>query len=363
MDFQKDSVHIREKKLSNGKRSLYLDIYSNGMRKYEFLKLYLVPEESRKSKQQNKETLHEAETLRIQKLAEITKHPFENNAGKTGLCWFIRHCMSMKTTGTASVYRNVLGLAEKFFGNDFVVENLTKDKIKEFFGFVGNAKNRNNPKKKLSTTTQHLYCSVFNTVLRHAADEGLVPYDISKRIKIVQKDENERQYLTVEEVQLLARQKLSYPYKKAFVFSCLTGLRESDIERLKWHDVVEQDGFTRIIFRQKKTKSMEYLDISAQACKIMGPRKDGSEMVFPRFKCTSLTNKRLRKWIKSVGIDKHITFHCARHTFAVMMLTIDTDIYTVSKLLGHKELSTTQIYAKIVDKKKQEAVTRIPIVI
>ena len=120
---------------------------------------------------------------------------------------------------------------------------------------------------------------------------------------------------------------------------------------------------TRIIFRQKKTKEIEYLDISPQARLLMGERKGCLDKVFTKFQCDSRTNKSIQKWVESVGIDKKITFHCARHTFAVMMLTIGVDIYTTSKLLGHRELSTTQIYAKIVDKKKQEAVTKIPIVI
>lgn len=64
--------------------------------------------------------------------------------------------------------------------------------------------------------------------------------------------------------------------------------------------------------------------------------------------------------MKAAGIDKHITFHCGRHTFAVMMLDLGVDLYTVSKLLGHKSIETTQVYAKILDKNKQSAVDRIP---
>jgi hypothetical protein len=60
------------------------------------------------------------------------------------------------------------------------------------------------------------------------------------------------------------------------------------------------------------------------------------------------------------GITKDITFHCARHTFAVLQLTLGTEIFTLSKLLGHSELKTTQIYAKIIDEKKREAVNKIP---
>lgn len=71
-------------------------------------------------------------------------------------------------------------------------------------------------------------------------------------------------------------------------------------------------------------------------------------------------NVGLYKWIADAGIKKKITFHCARHTHAVLLLENGTDIYTVSKMLGHRELKTTQIYAKIVDSKKIEAVKSIP---
>ena len=67
----------------------------------------------------------------------------------------------------------------------------------------------------------------------------------------------------------------------------------------------------------------------------------------------------LRKWASEAGITKHLTFHTARHTFATMMLTLGADLYTTSKLLGHTDVATTQIYAKIVDKKKDEAVNLV----
>jgi len=147
--------------------------------------------------------------------------------------------------------------------------------------------------------------------------------------------------------------------RRAFLFSCLTGLRRSDIERLTWGDVQQQGDFVRIVFRQKKTRGQEYLDITPQAVAYMGERQAEDVRVFP-LPDVKYANAHVKTWAQAAGIEKHITFHCARHTFAVLMLDIGTDIYTVSKLLGHREISTTQIYAKVLDKNKQAAVLKIP---
>ena len=92
----------------------------------------------------------------------------------------------------------------------------------------------------------------------------------------------------------------------------------------------------------------------------MGERGEPAEHVFSDLHTAGCTNQAIRLWVLKAGIQKDITFHCARHTFATMMLDLGTDIYTVSKLLGHRFLSTTQVYAKVMDKNKQEAVASIP---
>lgn len=168
-------------------------------------------------------------------------------------------------------------------------------------------------------------------------------------------------YLTLDEVRKLAATDCRYQsVKRAFLFSCLTGLRRSDIVRLVWGQVFQQDGFSRIIFKQKKTQGQEYLDLAPEAAKLMGKRGKATDRVFDDIHSPTVTNLVIRQWCMAAGIQKDITFHCGRHTFATMMLDLGTDIYTVSKLLGHRELSTTQIYAKVMDKNKQEAVASIP---
>lgn len=361
----KEPVHVRQKKLANGNVSLYLDIYYNGRRTYEFLRLYLIPERDKGAKLRNEDTLRLAEAIKAKRIVEIQNgaYGFNVNKSKTFLVPFIEDFISKKSKGTSKTYRNVYVRAKEFFGDYFILENITANDVKSFFDFLARTPNRNHEGRTLSKTTLHTYCNVFKTFLHQANKEGRLPTEVYSGISVVGRSESVRQYLTIEELQKLSATNLNKPYKRAFIFSCLTGLRKSDVLALTWAEVIEQDGFTRIVFRQRKTQNLEYLDISPQAKQLMGERRKDSEKVFYKFKYHGSTSLVLRKWAKSVGINKPITFHSARHTFAVMMLTLGVDIYTTSKLLGHRELATTQIYAKVIDKKKQDAVSKIPIVI
>jgi integrase len=129
---------------------------------------------------------------------------------------------------------------------------------------------------------------------------------------------------------------------------------------MTWGEVQKFGDHTRIVFKQKKTGGQEYLDINKQAETYLGAPGKSKDRVFAGFTYNSQTLLELRRWALAAGISKDFTFHSGRHTFAVMMLDLGADIYTVSKLLGHKELSTTQIYAKVLDKKKQDAINLIP---
>nr|WP_262887301.1 site-specific integrase [Flavobacterium solisilvae] len=182
------------------------------------------------------------------------------------------------------------------------------------------------------------------------------------RVKGIKEKESNRQYLTLDELQKLVKTDCDYPIMKdAFIFSSLTGLRFSDIKSLKWKNITydSQNGYI-IKFTQQKTKGVENLPISEQAIRIIGERKHDDDFVFSSLIYSAYHNKILHKWIEKAGIDKHITFHCARHSFATLQLTMNIDIYTVSKLLGHRHLKTTEIYAKVIDKKKINAVANMP---
>ncbi|MNR24363.1 Tyrosine recombinase XerC [compost metagenome] len=97
------------------------------------------------------------------------------------------------------------------------------------------------------------------------------------------------------------------------------------------------------------------MPISDQALDLCGEPRLPGQLVFEDLPDPSWISRPLKKWVESAGIRKNITFHCFRHTFATLQLSSGTDIYTVSKMLGHTNVKTTEIYAKVIDEKKNRA--------
>ena len=149
--------------------------------------------------------------------------------------------------------------------------------------------------------------------------------------------------------------------KRAGLFSALTGLRFSDIEKLMWSEVININGKGYYLkFKQLKTKGAEMMPISVETYNILGENGAPDEYVFnglTYYDCSQ--NPIFSNWLISARITKHFTFHCFRHTFAVLQLINGTDIYTLSKMLGHKDIKTTMIYAHIVDEMKRGASEKI----
>ncbi len=215
--------------------------------------------------------------------------------------------------------------------------------------------------KPISQGTKALMFQKLCCVLNEAVKKGLLDKNPSMAVERFKEPESDREFLTVDELKrLIQTPPPDKEVARAFIFSCLTGLRWSDIAELRWGEVQRMGDSTRLVFRQKKTGSLEYLDINGQAAELMGERGEDEELVFPDLTVVQTARINVTAWVKAAGINKHITFHCGRHTFAVMMLELGTDLYTLSKLMGHRSLESTQVYAKILDKTKQAAVARIP---
>ena len=383
----KEPVRIRFKQLSNGNQSIYLEYYTGdvirkenyvgGKRKYEFLKLYLIPERTREDKAKNEETLALAKAIQSRRIVEVQNdaHGFQNtNKSRVNLLDYLENIGKQSAEqGSRNYARTVLNTvrALRLFRGDYIAfRDVDKEFLSEFTDYL-----RQMPKAskygvlktggRLSNNSVVSYYGTLRTAINRAYKEGIITVNPTKEFDFaskVRQEPSRREYLTLDELKTLINTECRHEIvKRAFLFSCLCGLRVSDIRKLRWCDLQRSGGRVRIEITMQKTKEPLYLPISDEALKWLPERGEanGSDFIFP-LTHEGTVNDTLQHWAKVAGITKHISFHVSRHTHATMMLTLGADLYTVSKLLGHKNIATTQIYAKIVDKKKEEAIGLIP---
>lgn len=343
------TVTLREKELKGGRKSLYLDIYENGQRRYEVLKLYIYPETNDTIRAKNKDTRKLAEVVRGKRLVEAQNTAF-GFAQRRDKVLLLPAFEKFRKGRNSSIYGAISAHLHDFCPESMKVANINERWVADYIRYLR--------RRGVGDNSTAEYIALFRVFWGWCVKKGIVSGNPFEGVELNTRDAV-REYLTIEELQQLANTPTRFAVREPFLFSCFTGLRWSDVTALRWGDVEEFAGHTRLRYRQQKTGAFEYLDINSQAVALMGERKGDDTLVF-HTTCRGNTNKQLRAWAQSAGIKKHLSFHCARHTFATMLLTLGTDIYVVSKLLGHTDISTTQIYAKIVDKRKQEAVDRIP---
>lgn len=356
--------------LADGSKSLYLDIYRHGKRTYEPLKLYLIPERSAADRKQNATTMLAANKVKSQRIIEHTTGEvgIKNTYKKVYLLdWMKTYMEAQEKRGKKDgrLIATTIKILKMYAGVRMLLSNVDKDFCLGYLRFLQTDYKPQN--RKPSNFTLRNYYSMLNCALNAAVREDLLrenPFNkIDKRDKI-KEPESKREYLTIDEV----KQLMDTPYpkdslsdiKNAYLFSCFCGLRISDIMALQWKNVVCDRGAYNLEIVMQKTKDPIYVPLSEQAMKWMPERGDktAEDKVFaiPR---VEYVNPGLAKWAEQAGLKKHVTFHTARHTFATMMLTLGADLYTVSKLLGHSDVKVTQVYAKIVNQKKNDAVNLV----
>jgi len=419
----KGPIALRKKKLKNGGYSLYLDYYMNGVRKYETLHIYLNPEKNAAVKAANKNAYAAAETILSKRIIEfqsgsagivspLQRHITMLDFGDSVL----KDCQKRASPSYCKTITSALGLFIEYAGKEVKVVDITPELMKGFAEFLKNydsararnrayhyqynliltketinqiakaakttsvkelakqfhvtpttivkAKKRSIETKRtafLSTNTICVYFSTIKILLNEAVRQGIIAVNPIARLKASEtpkRIETQRAHLSIEELRLLADTPCkSDNDKRMFLFSCFTGLRWSDVCRVTWRMISE--GKIEIVM--KKTERLVVVPISENAKKWL-PERNGASLdacVYEK-KNPKMVNDNIHEWIKNAGINKNVSFHVARHTFATLALTYGADLYTVSKLLGHQSIAITQIYAKIVDKKKEEAVNLIP---
>ena len=354
------------------KVSLYLMYHfgPNQKREYEWLDLFLYEKpKTQIEKDHNKQTWQLAETIKAKKMvdAQTTAHGFISKV-KSRIC-FVEYFKSLvdKKDSTGN-YGNWLStyqhLKDFTNGRSVPLETVDERFLENFKDYLltCNVK-RGKSIAKLNPNSAVSYFNKVRATLRIAYQQKMIKDNPAARVKSIKGKDSHRDYLTMEELQKLAITPSENPLqKKLFLTSALCGLRFSDLKNLRWENInhSDKDGYY-IQYTQQKTQKAEMLPIADHVVTMLGEKGHPSDLIFDGITYSAWENKKLKRWIKNAGIDKpNVTIHNARHTYACLQISYGTDLYVVSKLLGHKSIATTQIYAKVMDVNKIKAANMIP---
>jgi integrase len=367
------TVKLREKSLSAGRISFYLDIYHNRKRYYEFLNIYASRKKPTEEDREKKRLAGEIRARREHELIVEDNGLIDKRKKMADFVGFFEGYIGSKArngqrTATLSQLRAFVG------NKSLPISRLNTEWMTDFQQFL---------LTRVSSNTVLTYLKNVNGALNELVRKQVISrnpwHDVPRHDRLRRKDEK-RTAWTLDQLQLLANTpcNIKPQFKEAYFFACFTGLRWSDVNGLTWANIIRKrmDDVEQwfIHFEQQKTESVEYFPLSDQAIDILKRRETNregeSQYIFPLVKETnpkyyrvhSKVNYALKKWAKTAGLDHtKMRFHTGRHTYATNLLEVTNgDLYTVSKLLGHKSIRTTQIYAQVRDKMKVAAVKSLP---
>ena len=354
-------ITIRQKELKDGSRSLYLDIYHNGKRRYEFLKD--LPYLTGNSKQ-DKEILKLAENIKATRQLEIANnsHGFiPTFTKKKNFLKYFQQIADTLTKSTKNQYECVILKVKEYKGDQITFSDIDKNWINGF---------KDHLQKSLKQNTARTYFAIFKAVLNRAVKKEIINKNPADAVDNFKKTKDRISYLEVAEMKALKDTPMDrWDLKDAFFFSCYTGLRYSDVKKLRW----DQIRAGRIEFRQQKTGDVEYIPLSDQAEEILKRMNKNRPKVF-KLAANSGVNIAMKKWAEDAGlkrwekivnedgttIQRGLTYHVSRHTFAVQLLSNGVDVFTLQKLMGHGSIDSTMVYADIVSGTKEKAINKFP---
>lgn len=368
-------VTLREKPIGQGKLSLYLDFYpplphpqTGKPSRREFLRLYLYASpQDQLERRHNKTTRAQAVSLCAERQLAIQEQRYNFLIDKkrhVNFLHYLQHLAQSKapsqSVASAALWRNMLARLKTFTGGKIPLEQVNKHFCEAFKNFLSTAP-RQGGTKPLSASAAQAYFATFKTALKLAYEQGLLPNNPAGKVSGISVSAPARAFLTLEELHSLQATPCQEALlSRAALFSALTGLRYTDLQQLTWQQVHYSKAVGYYLrFKQQKTGQQETMPIASAAHAMLGQASKGPVFAGLPRRLTYHHNRRLQAWVAAAGIEKKITFHCFRHTFATLQLTLGVDIYTVSKLLGHRSLSATQIYGRIIDTKKKAAAEQL----
>lgn len=373
-----DNPKLGCKMLSDGRGSLYL-LFNYGynkdtgksLRTKEFLSLYL--DSSPRTpidRQHNKETLELAQKIKTERGQELLENREGYRIRQKGVNLYTYFADFIEQSNVAD--KHVLDGALQNF-KDFIKEdypqfasriepkNLSKPMMRNFAHFI-----EDNHKGEGIRT----YWQRFKRLINFAVSQKVIKESPCLGIKVANtSDILGKDILSREELIKLFQthyDKESETIRRAFALTCFTGIRHCDLAKLTWGAVDRtnrQLSFRQVKVMHDSSVSGVVTPLNDTLLAIIGEKPEGakdSDLIFPTLPSIEGSNKALRHWTKRAGIDKHITWHCGRHSFATQMLSNGANVKVVSELLGHSSLKFTTKYLRAVDDLKKAAINSLP---
>ena len=359
-------VSIRYKEKTNGMKSVYLQFYP-GIRdskgeivKYEFLNLEVYSNPKTKEQRLFNKTIEEiSESIRCQRYIQIVKRDY-NFLGKDNLEGDFLEYFHRNADFHGPKFEAARLHFEEFCGHSCKFKDLSPSLCEKYRFYILHDKHLANCDKSIKHNTASSYFNVFLNIVKLAFKDNIIPDDYTKDVRPIKWNHDiNKDYLTVEEIQLLEHMKYDkHPQlPQACLFSIYTGLRRSDILDLKWEHFVRRGNHVYIEKKIVKTEMFVRLPLSRDALRIIGKRKKEGT-VFTEL-TISILNIHVKRWLELANIRKHITFHCFRHTYAMMLTEKGISTNIISSLLCHKKLSSTQVYSKVTTQMVERTIEQI----
>lgn len=336
------TITLRQKDLENDNKSLYLDIYDNGKRKFEFLSLYLIPEINQETKERNEATLKRAQEIRAERILHPETIPEKGHLMvvpdipdddspevidwiQTYMEWMDGNPEYSKRTVEQTQYlqERMKEFLKAKRRPHITLMKFDKTWFKAFFLWL---KNDYVPQKYVRVTAKPLsnaslrnmqqrIVAVFNKAVKTGKLKANPFYQLEKEDTISKPKSGHKLYLTPDELKLFMASEETNGVREtqlAFGFACLTGLRISDIRALRWSNIMRNEATNTLVIVQKKTKELNAVPICSTAEAWMPPKKDDKVFHLPAHANVDAALKRIAK---KVGITKTISFHTSYHTF------------------------------------------------
>ena len=257
--------------------------------------------------------------------------------------------------GTYRKYLALLTHVEEFLTFQYNVSDLNIKKID--YQFVDDFDYYLRTEKSIGNNTSIRYVKLLSKIIKSALNKGWIKSDPFVNYKAKQ-DKPDIEYLTEVELNSIQNKDFSITrlnqIRDVFVFACYTGLSYSDLEKLSnKHIVIGIDGNRWIKINRTKNGNLCSIPLLPQAKEILKEYENNPKCINKGILLPVISNERYNAYLKEIGnicgITKNLTTHVARHTCGTMFADKQISIETIAKILGHSDIKTTQIYAKITD--------------